>query len=72
MANMAQSIRLALHYAEKNLKLTDVFGEDVGPPMGGVFTATQGVECAWNTPLDERGIIGAAISLKKVGFNNKK
>ena len=67
MANMAQSIRLALHYAEKNLGLTDVFGEDVGPPMGGVFTATQGIECAWNTPLDERGIIGAAMGLALAG-----
>lgn len=67
MANMAQAIRLALHYAEKNLDLKDVFGEDVGPPMGGVFTATQGVECAWNTPLDERGIIGAALGIGLTG-----
>ena len=67
MANMAQAIRLALHYAETNLELTDVFGEDVGAPMGGVFTATQGVECAWNTPLDERGIIGAAMGIALAG-----
>ncbi|MCJ8277528.1 MAG: alpha-ketoacid dehydrogenase subunit beta [Bdellovibrionales bacterium] len=67
MANMAQSIRMALHYAENNLNLTDVFGEDVGAPMGGVFTATQGVECAWNTPLDERGIIGAAMGIALTG-----
>ncbi len=38
--------------------MTDIFGEDVGPPLGGVFTATQGLKTAWNTPLDERGIIG--------------
>lgn len=67
MANMAQAIRMALHFAEKNLQLTDVFGEDAGPPMGGVFTATQGVECAWNTPLDERGIIGAAMGIALAG-----
>ncbi len=67
MANMAQSIRMALHFAEKNLKLTDVFGQDAGPPMGGVFTATQGVECAWNTPLDERGIVGAAMGIALAG-----
>ena len=67
MANMAQSIRMALHYAEKNLQLMDVFGEDVGAPMGGVFTATQGVETAWNTPLDERGIIGAAMGIALTG-----
>jgi len=63
MANMAQAIRMALHYGEKNLGLEHVFGEDVGPPLGGVFTASQGIECAWNSPLDERGIVGAAIGL---------
>jgi 2-oxoisovalerate dehydrogenase E1 component beta subunit len=67
MANMAQAIRLALHYAEENLNLTDVFGEDVGAPMGGVFTATQGVKSAWNSPLDERGIIGAAMGIGLAG-----
>ena len=51
MANMAQAIRMALHYAENNMDLKDVFGQDVGAPLGGVFTATQGIECAWNTPL---------------------
>ena len=63
MANMAQAIRMALHYAEEHLGVTDVFGEDVGPPLGGVFTATQGLKTAWNSPLDERGIIGAAMGL---------
>ena len=67
MANMAQSIRMALHYAEQNLQLKDVFGEDVGAPLGGVFTATQGVETAWNTPLDERGIIGMAMGIAMAG-----
>jgi 2-oxoisovalerate dehydrogenase E1 component beta subunit len=67
MANMAQAIRMALHYAEKNLDLKDVFGEDVGAPLGGVFTATQGVECAWNSPLDERGIIGTAMGIAMAG-----
>ncbi len=67
MANMAQAIRLALHYAHKNYQLNDVFGQDVGAPLGGVFTATQGVECAWNTPLDERGIIGMAMGIAMAG-----
>ena len=67
MANMAQAIRMALHYAEENLGVTDVFGEDVGPPLGGVFTATQGLKTAWNSPLDERGIIGCAIGLALAG-----
>ena len=67
MATMAQAIRMALHYGEKNLHLSHVFGEDVGPPLGGVFTVTQGLKTAWNTPLDERGIIGTAIGLSLAG-----
>ena len=67
MANMVQAIRMALHYGEQNLGVTEIFGEDVGPPLGGVFTATQGLEKAWNSPLDERGIIGAALGLAWAG-----
>jgi 2-oxoisovalerate dehydrogenase E1 component beta subunit len=67
MANMAQAIRMALHFAEENLGVTDIFGEDVGPPLGGVFTATQGLKTAWNSPLDERGIIGMAMGLAMAG-----
>jgi 2-oxoisovalerate dehydrogenase E1 component beta subunit len=67
MANMAQAVRMALHYAEENLGVTDIFGEDVGAPLGGVFTATQGLKTAWNSPLDERGIIGMAIGLAMAG-----
>ena len=63
MAHMAQAIRMALHYGEKNLGVKDIFGEDVGAPLGGVFTATQGLTTTWNSPLDERGIIGAAMGL---------
>jgi len=67
MANMAQAIRMALHYAEDHLGVTDIFGEDVGPPLGGVFTVTQGLKTAWNSPLDERGIIGMAMGLAMAG-----
>lgn len=67
MANMAQAIRMALHYAESNLELKDVFGQDVGMPLGGVFTATQGLETSWNTPLDERGIVGMATGIAMTG-----
>jgi len=64
---MAQAVRMALHYAEENLGVTDIFGEDVGPPLGGVLTETQGLKTAWNSPLDERGIIGAAMGLAMAG-----
>ena len=67
MATMAQAIRLALHYGEENLGVTDIFGEDVGPPLGGVFTCTQGLRKSYNSPLDERGIIGAAIGIAQAG-----
>ena len=67
MATMVQGIRMALHYGEEHLDLKDIFGEDVGPPLGGVFTATQGLQTAWNSPLDERGIVGAAIGIAMTG-----
>ena len=67
MANLAQAIRLALHYGETHLGVTDIFGEDVGAPLGGVFTCTQGLKTAWNTPLDERGIIGTALGIAYAG-----
>lgn len=67
MANMAQAIRMALHYGEENLGVQDIFGQDVGAPLGGVFTATQGLKTTWNTPLDERGIIGTAMGIGLTG-----
>jgi 2-oxoisovalerate dehydrogenase E1 component beta subunit len=70
VSNMVQAIRMALHVAEERHELTDVFGEDVGPPLGGAFTATQGIKCAWNSPLDERGIVGASIGLGLAGCRN--
>ncbi|MFP5520323.1 MAG: alpha-ketoacid dehydrogenase subunit beta [Bdellovibrionia bacterium] len=67
MANMAQAIRMALHFGEKHLEVKDIFGQDVGAPLGGVFTATQGLKTAWNSPLDERGIIGVAMGIAMTG-----
>ena len=67
MATLVQAVRMALHYGETHLGVTDIFGEDVGPPLGGVFTATQGLKTAWNSPLDERGIIGTAMGIAFAG-----
>jgi 2-oxoisovalerate dehydrogenase E1 component beta subunit len=67
MATVVQAVRMALHVGEAKLGVTDIFGEDVGPPLGGVFTASQGLKTAWNSPLDERGIVGAAIGLALAG-----
>lgn len=58
---------MALRYGESKLGVTDIFGEDVGPPLGGAFTVTQGLEKAWNSPLDERGIIGMATGIGLTG-----
>src|ERR1700716_2319188 len=67
MATLAQAVRLALHAGENHLGVADIFGEDVGPPLGGVFTATQGLQTTWNSPLDERGIIGVAAGIAMAG-----
>ena len=67
MATLVQAVRMALHFGETHLGVTDVFGEDVGPPLGGVFTATQGLKTAWNSPLDERGILGTAMGIAYAG-----
>jgi 2-oxoisovalerate dehydrogenase E1 component beta subunit len=67
MATLVQAVRMALHYGEEHLGVTDVFGEDVGPPLGGVFTATQGLRTAWSSPLDERGIVGTAMGIAYAG-----
>jgi len=67
MATLVQAIRLALHVGEERLGVTDIFGQDVGPPLGGVFTQSQGLRTAWNSPLDERGIVGTAIGLALAG-----
>lgn len=67
MATIVQAMRLALHVGEEKFGVTDVLGQDVGPPLGGIFTQTQGIKTAWNTPLDERGIVGMAIGLAMAG-----
>src|SRR5947207_6618058 len=67
MPTLVHAVRMALHYGEEHLGVTDIFGEDVGPPLGGVFTSTQGLKTAWNSPLDERGIVGTAMGLAFAG-----
>src|ERR1700745_3355324 len=67
MATLVQAVRMALHYGETHLGVTDIFGEDVGPPLGGVFTATQGLKTGWNTPLDARGLVGTAMGIAYAG-----
>ncbi len=67
MATLVQAVRMALHVGEERLGVTDILGEDIGQPLGGVFTQTQGLKTAWNTPLDERGIVGTAMGLAMSG-----
>lgn len=70
MASLAQAIRLALRHGETHLGVREIFGQDVGPPLGGVFTVTQGLERAWSSPLDERGILGTAAGLAMMGVRS--
>ena len=67
VATMAQAIRLALRHAETKLGVRNIFGQDVGVPLGGAFTLTQGLDSAWNSPLDERGILGTGAGLAMIG-----
>jgi len=67
VATMAQAIKLGLRHAETRLGVRNIFGQDVGPPLGGAFTLTQGLDTAWNSPLDERGILGTAAGLAMMG-----
>ena len=56
MSTLVQAMRMALHVGETRLGVTDIFGEDVGQPLGGVLHRdVQGLKTAWNLPLDERG-----------------
>src|SRR5437667_6562134 len=67
MATRAEAFRLALHEGGESRGVPGFFGGDVGPPLGGVFTATQGLRTVWNSPLDERGIIGTAMGIAYAG-----
>jgi len=71
--NMIQAIRDAI-----DIKLTDddnvvVFGEDVGY-FGGVFRCTDGLQAkhgktrVFDTPINESGIIGAAVGMGAYGL----
>ena len=65
MANMAQPFGW-LFIGGKRLGVKS--SARTSAPLGGVFTATQGLKTAWNSPLDERGIVGAALGLAWAGF----
>src|SRR3989449_6868801 len=70
MSNMVQAAGMARAAGEGRPGVTDIVGEDVEPRLGGAFTATQGLKTAWNTPLDERGVVGTSIGLGLAGCRN--
>jgi 2-oxoisovalerate dehydrogenase E1 component len=73
VVNLITAINRTLHDAMGRSRDVRVFGEDVADPKGGVFKATQGltdeygVDRAFNAPLAESLIIGAAIGMAAAG-----
>ncbi len=71
--NMVTAVNQALHEVMAALPNTVVFGEDIADPKGGVFKATKGLterfgrSRAFNAPLSESLIIGAAIGMGAAG-----
>ncbi|NND01953.1 MAG: tungsten formylmethanofuran dehydrogenase [Acidimicrobiia bacterium] len=71
--NMITAVNRSLHDAMERSADVRVFGEDVADPKGGVFKATQGltdeygVDRAFNAPLAESLIVGAAIGMAAAG-----
>ncbi len=70
--NMAEAINAALHQAMESDPEIIVLGEDIGL-TGGVFRVTEGLQERYgedrviDTPLNESGIIGAAIGMAIAG-----
>lgn len=71
--NMIEAINDALHIVMERDSNVVVFGEDVGY-FGGVFRATAGLQKAFgpnrvfDTPINECGIIGAAVGMAAYGL----
>ena len=71
--NMIEAINEALHVMMERDPNVVVFGEDVGY-FGGVFRATAGLQKAFgknrvfDTPINECGIIGAAVGMGAYGL----
>jgi len=71
--NMIEAINDALHIAMERDNNVVVFGEDVGY-FGGVFRATAGLQKefgrnrVFDTPINECGIIGAAVGMAAYGL----
>jgi 2-oxoisovalerate dehydrogenase E1 component beta subunit len=69
---MVQAINLALREEMRRDERMVILGEDVGR-LGGVFRATEGLQAEFgeervvDTPLNECGIVGAAIGMAMTG-----
>jgi len=71
--NIVEAVNQALHHEMEDDETVAVMGEDVGVD-GGVFRATEGLleeygeDRVMDTPLDEAGIVGAAIGMAAGGM----
>jgi len=71
--NLVTAINRTLHELMAEYPDVVVLGEDVADPKGGVFKATEGLtntfgkERAFNTPIAESSIVGAAIGMAAAG-----
>jgi len=69
---MAEAINAAMHYGMEHDENMVLLGEDVGL-SGGVFRLTEGLQASFgeerviDTPLNESGILGAAIGMAVSG-----
>ncbi len=71
--NIVEAVNKALHHEMEADETVAVMGEDIGVD-GGVFRATEGLldeygdDRVMDTPLDEAGIIGAAVGMAAGGM----
>src|SRR5512139_2785089 len=73
MANVLESLNLALHQAFSDNNTVYLLGEDILDPYGGAFKVTRGLstqfpERVLTTPISEAGFVGVAAGMAMRGL----